>query len=79
MSNKAAINSKGRITLPVGIRRDMRLREGDILEFIMEAGVTTMRRLVADSNPFTKWAGRLGGQQRSEGAVQWQRELRDER
>ena len=78
MSNRATISGKGRITLPVGIRRDMGLREGDILEFIVEAGVMTMRRLAADSNPFTKWAGRLGGQQRSEDAVQWQRELRDE-
>ena len=78
MRAKATITSKGQITLPVGIRRQMGLREGDVLEFNVEAGVTTVQRFAPDSNPFTKWAGRLGGQRRLEDAVQWQRDLRDE-
>lgn len=78
MRAKATITSKGQITLPVGIRRQMGLREGDILEFTLESGVTTVQRFAPDNNPFTKWAGRLGGQQRLEDAVQWQRDLREE-
>lgn len=78
MRAKATITSKGQITLPIGIRRSMGLREGDVVEFTREAGVTTVQRFAPDSNPFTKWAGRLGGQQRLEDAVQWQRDLRDE-
>ena len=78
MRAKATMTSKGQITFPVGIRRQMGLREGDVLEFTLEAGVTTVQRFAPDSNPFTKWAGRLGGQQRLEDAVQWQRDLRDE-
>lgn len=78
MRAKATITSKGQITLPIAIRRQMGLREGDVLEFTLEAGVVTVQRFASDSNPFSKWAGRLGGQQHLKDAVQWQRELRDE-
>lgn len=78
MRAKATITSKGQITLPVGIRRQMGLREGDVLEFNVEAGVATVQRFAPDSNPFAKWAGRLGGQRSLADAVQWQRDLRDE-
>ena len=78
MSNKATIKSKGRITLPVSIYRQMGLHEGDVLEFPVVKGVATVQRFGGDGNPFTKWAGRLGRQQRLEDAVQWQHDLRDE-
>ena len=74
MSDRAVINSKGRITLPVSVRRQMGLHEGDVLEFTLEAGVTTMQRFSPASNPFSKWAGRLGEQQRLEDSVEWQRD-----
>jgi bifunctional DNA-binding transcriptional regulator/antitoxin component of YhaV-PrlF toxin-antitoxin module len=78
MSSRATINSKGRITLTVSVRHQMGLRDGDVLEFTLENGVTTMQRFAPDSNPFIKWAGRLTGQERLEDAVEWQRDLRDE-
>ena len=78
MRAKATITSKGQITLPVGIRSQMGLREGDVPEFTVLKGVATVQRFATESNPFSKWAGRLGGQQRLEHAVQWQRDLRDE-
>ena len=78
MRAKATITSKGQITLPIGIRRQMGLREGDVIEFSVRAGVTTVQRFAPDRNPFAKWAGRLGGQQQLSDAVQWQRDLRDE-
>lgn len=30
---KATITSKGQITIPIGIRRNLKLRTGDVLEF----------------------------------------------
>jgi antitoxin PrlF len=78
MRARATITSKGQITLPIAIRHRMNLREGDVVEFTLEAGVATLQRHTEDGNPFEKWAGRLGGMQRVKDAVQWQRDLRDE-
>jgi antitoxin PrlF len=74
----ATITSKGQITIPVEVRRQMGLVEGEQVEFHVEAGVTTLRRFVNDSNPFHKWAGRLGGLKGLKEAVEWQRDLRSE-
>jgi antitoxin PrlF len=74
---KATLTSKGQLTVPVAIRREMGLREGDEVEFTLVEGVATLRRHVNDANPFAKWVGRLG-QQPNGAAVAWQRELRDE-
>jgi AbrB family looped-hinge helix DNA binding protein len=43
---KATITSKGQITIPVRIRRKLRLKVGDVLEFDEEATVLTARRVV---------------------------------
>jgi AbrB family looped-hinge helix DNA binding protein len=43
---KATITSKVQITIPVRIRRKLRLKEGDVLEFDEEATVLTARRVV---------------------------------
>lgn len=72
----ATVTSKGQITIPVHVRRQMDLTEGELVEFRVEAGVATMRRFVSDSNPFAKWAGRLGGLTSLQEAVEWQRDLR---
>lgn len=74
----ATVTSKGQITIPVEVRRQMGLIEGEQVEFQVEAGVTTMRRFMNDSNPFTKWAGRLGGLTSLHDAVEWQRDLRSD-
>ncbi len=76
MNAIATITSKGQITIPVEVRRQMGLIEGDQVEFHVEAGVTTLRRFVNGSNPFAKWAGRLGGLKSLKDAVEWQRDLR---
>jgi antitoxin PrlF len=78
MRARATITSKGQITLPIAIRHRMNLREGDVVEFTLEAGVTTLQRQTEDTNPFEKWAGRLGGLRQIQDAVDWQRDLRDE-
>ena len=43
---KATITSKGQITIPVGIRRRLRLKAGDVLEFEEDATVLTARRVI---------------------------------
>ncbi len=78
MRARATITSKGQITLPISLRRELGLREGDVVEFTLEAGVTTLQRHSDADNPFEKWAGRLGGMQQLTDAVNWQRDLRDE-
>lgn len=78
MNAMATVTSKGQITIPVEVRRQMGLVEGEQVEFQVEAGVTTLRRFVIDSNPFAKWAGRLGGLTSLQDAVDWQRDLRND-
>jgi antitoxin PrlF len=78
MNAIATITSKGQITIPVEVRRQMGLLEGEQVEFEVEAGITTMRRFKNDSNPFAKWAGRLGGLASLQGAADWQRDLRSD-
>jgi antitoxin PrlF len=78
MRARATITSKGQITLPISLRRELGLREGDVVEFTLEAGVTRLQRYRDDENPFEKWAGRLGGMRQLAEAVNWQRDLRDE-
>ena len=78
MNAVATVTSKGQITIPVEVRRQMGLMEGEQVEFQVEAGVTTLRRFVNDSNPFAKWAGRLGGFTSLQEAVEWQRDLRND-
>jgi antitoxin PrlF len=78
MQAKATLTGKGQITVPIDIRRQMGLREGDQIEFILENGTTIMKRYTADPNPFEKWAGKLGGMTSLEEAIAWQNDLRDE-
>jgi antitoxin PrlF len=73
------ITSKGQITLPIALRRKLRLKEGDRVDFQLESdGRATLIKHGNNENPFRKWAGRLGGQRQLQDAVQWQRDLRDE-
>jgi antitoxin PrlF len=74
---KATMTSKGQLTVPVAIRREMGLRAGDEVEFTLVDGVATLHRLPSDTNPFAKWVGRLGVEPDG-AAVAWQRELREE-
>lgn len=78
MSTFATVTSKGQITLPVVLRRQLGLQEGDQVEFVSDGTITTLKRVPSEENPFEKWAGRLGGSSTLHDAVLWQRELRDE-
>jgi antitoxin PrlF len=78
MNPVATVRSKGQITVPVRVRRQMGLQEGEQVEFQVQEGVTTIRRFVNDSNPFAKWAGRLSGLKVLKDSVEWQRDLRSE-
>jgi antitoxin PrlF len=78
VNSVSTITSKGQITIPVEIRRQMGLVEGEQVEFHIEAGVTMFRRFVNDANPFSKWAGRLGGMTKLQEAVEWQTDLRND-
>jgi AbrB family looped-hinge helix DNA binding protein len=71
----ASISSRVQITIPVEVRRQIGLVEGEQVEFQVEAGVTTLRRFVNDSNLFARWAGRLGGLTNLQDSVDWQRDL----
>jgi antitoxin PrlF len=51
------IRSKGRITVPIEIRRRLGLKEGDRVEFVVEGEKTIMRPAQPAKNPFEKYAG----------------------
>lgn len=78
MNPVATVRRKGQITIPVEVRRQMGLLEGEQVEFQVKQGVTTIRRFVNASNPFAKWAGNLGGSKVLNDSVEWQRDLRGE-
>jgi antitoxin PrlF len=78
MAAVTTVTSKGQITIPVEVRRAMGLTEGEQVEFVIEGGVTVFRRFLTTTNPFEKWAGRLGGLTSIGEAVEWQRDLRDD-
>jgi antitoxin PrlF len=59
MRNIATVTSKGQVTVPIDVRRRLGLSEGDRLEFLTEQGVTIVRPLRGDENPFASYAGAL--------------------
>lgn len=79
MKKQAKVLSRGRVTIPVGIRRSLRLRAGDWLAFEEdEAGmrVTAVRTV----SPFEKYRG-IGNPGIGKGRrriQKWLRELRGE-
>lgn len=79
MKYSSTLTSKGQLTVPKQVRRRLGLREGDRVEFVLEADRTVIRREVPDDNPFQQYLGRLGrfpgGE---EGRKAWLRDLRDE-
>ena len=77
MNSIATVTSKGQITVPLVIRRELGIEAGDRIEFVVEGGITTLRR-VSGPNPFEKWAGRLGDARTIDDVIAWQRDLRDE-
>jgi AbrB family looped-hinge helix DNA binding protein len=55
----ATLTSKGQITIPVEVRKKLRLRPGDRIDFILEEGGGV--RLKAHKRPLTELLGSLKG------------------
>ena len=55
---KSRITSKGRVTIPLPIRRRLGVRPGDEIEFVEEPAGVRLRKIAKDS-PFTEWRGFL--------------------
>jgi antitoxin PrlF len=78
MRRIATMTSKGQITIPLEVRTQLGLRQGDRVEFALEDGTAVLRPLPLDRDPFGAYAGALGGPADEDAVVAWQRDLRDE-
>ena len=78
MRVRATITSKGQVTIPKDVRQRLGLRKGDQIEFVVEDGVTFVRRARDEENPFEAYAGALGAFETKEEVHAWLRTLRDD-
>jgi antitoxin PrlF len=78
MTKSSTLSSKGQITLPLAIRNRLGLKQGDRVDFVVEAGRTTIRPARAPENPFLKYIGALPALPRGMNANSWVRKLRDD-
>ena len=60
MAPRATLTSKGQITIPQEVRRRLGLQRGDQIEFVTEDGVTVVRPVRGEANPFAAYVGALG-------------------
>jgi AbrB family looped-hinge helix DNA binding protein len=56
MNTQAKITSKGQITVPLSIRKELGVEPGDSIEFKKEGGKVTVTP-VKKENPFAKYRG----------------------
>jgi antitoxin PrlF len=77
MAPSSMISSKGQITVPIEIRRRLGLKEGDLVEFVVEGERTIIRPAQAAENPFQKYAGVLPAFRFQEEIGAWVSSLRD--
>lgn len=56
---ESKITSKGRVTIPLEVRRKLALRKGDRVEFTQEGDDTIIRRAPDPENPFERYKGAL--------------------
>lgn len=78
MKHTSTLSSKGQVTIPQEVRKQLGLREGDQVEFVAEKGHFFIRPARSQENPFERWAGALPAFDRIEEINNWVREMRDE-
>jgi AbrB family looped-hinge helix DNA binding protein len=59
MNYQCIIDAKGRVTVPMGIRRRMGLSAGDRVDFLVEDGRVILRLSRPMTNVFDKYIGAL--------------------
>jgi AbrB family looped-hinge helix DNA binding protein len=79
MPPNRTIGSKGRITVPIEIRRHLGLHQGDRLEFVVEEKWAIIRPIQTSKNPFEKYAGILPAFSSEREMKVWLSSLRDEK
>ena len=75
---RATLTSKGQITIPQEVRKRLGLQQGDQVEFITEDGVTVVRPVRGEVNPFAAYVGALGGFHNKDELAAWLNDLRDD-
>ena len=78
MTPSSTLSSKGRLTVPLEIRRRLGLKEGDRVEFVVEEEQTIIRPARTPKNPFEKYAGVLPAFRSVQEVNTWVSSLRDE-
>jgi antitoxin PrlF len=77
MAPSSTLDRKGKVTVPLEIRRRLGLKTGDRVEFVVE-GEWTIIRPVQTKNPFEKYAGVLPAFHFKGEIDAWLSDLRDE-
>ena len=78
MRRVATMTSKGQVTIPVEVRKQLGLGQGDRVEFTLEDGAAVLRPLPPEPDPFAAYAGALGTLADEAAVAAWLRDLRDE-
>lgn len=74
----STISSKGQVTVPLEIRKQLGLKAGDRVEFVLDNGRTTIGPARGPENPFLKYVGALAIFSEAHQINAWVRALRDE-
>jgi len=78
MTPSSTLSSKGRLTVPLEIRRRLGLKQGDRVEFVLEEERTIIRPARTPKNPFENYAGALPAFRSVQEVNTWVSSLRDE-
>ena len=78
MRRIATMTSKGQITIPIDVRKQLGLGQGDRVEFTLEDGAAVLRPLPPEPDPFDAYAGALGTLADEAAVAAWLRDLRDD-
>ena len=78
MAPSSTLSSKGQITVPLEIRHRLGLKEGDRVEFVVEADRTVIRPERPKKNPFEAYIGANPAFATHAAMLEWMRDLRDD-